>query len=86
MGKKEDETLSEQLPRSHVRKTLRRENVSRVINAAERNEILIAVFGKMEFIGDLDNSNCSSIMGTKPVWSEWKSGDRERKVQNEEHT
>lgn len=60
--------------------------MSRVINAAERNEILIAVFGKMEFIGDLDNSNFSSIMGTKPVWNEWKSGDRKGRVQNEEHT
>lgn len=39
-------------------------------------EILIIVFGRKEFTGDLDNSNFNSIVGTKPDWSGWKSGDK----------
>lgn len=44
--------------------------------AEQVREAVILVFGKMEFIGDLDNSNSNSIEGTKLDWSGWKSGDR----------
>jgi hypothetical protein len=37
---------------------------------------LMIVFSEMKFIGDLDNSNFNSLMGRKPDWRGWKSGDR----------
>lgn len=46
-------------------------------------EILIIVFGKIEFTDDLDKSNFNSIMGTKPDWSERKSGDERGKWESE---
>lgn len=53
--------------------------MSTVINTPdglrEMREILIIVFGKIEFIGDLDKSNFNSIMGIKPDGSERKSED-----------
>lgn len=45
-------------------------------------EILIIVFGKIEFINDLEKSNFNSIMGTKPDWSERKSEDKKWKVES----
>ena len=40
----------------------------------ERREILIVVFGTMQFTGDLDNSNCNSIMGTKLIGVDGNQG------------
>ena len=40
----------------------------------ERREILIIVFGTMQFTGDLDNSNFNSIMGTKLIGVDGNQG------------
>lgn len=40
----------------------------------ERREILIVVFGTTQFTGDLDNSNCHSIMGTKLIGVDGNQG------------
>lgn len=48
----------------------------------ERREILIIVFGTMQFTGDLDNSNFNSIMGTKLIGVDGNQG----KVKSAKHS
>ena len=56
---------------SQVRKQLQeKERVHRdecAEGLGKRREIVIIVFGTMQFMGDLDNSNFNSIMGTRLI-------------------
>ena len=56
---------------SQVRKQLQeKERVQRdecTEGLGKRREIVIIVFGTMQFMGDLDNSNFNSIMGTRLI-------------------
>lgn len=56
---------------SQVRKRLQeKERVHRdecTGGLGKRREIVIIVFGTMQFMGDLDNSNFNSIMGTRLI-------------------